>query len=75
MTENTYVIEIPNWCKIGRLVEIKDIRCIRGDDKNHWYKECIISFGYDGFFHKAYNCPVYYTEFEEFGKTVRLVEE
>ena len=75
MTENTYVIEIPNWCKIDRLVEIKDIRCIRGDDKNHWYKERIISFGYDGFFHKAYNCPVYYTEFEEFGKTVRLVEE
>ena len=35
----------------------------------------IISYGNDGFFHQAHNCPVYYNKFSDLGKTVRLCEQ
>lgn len=67
------IIEIPDWARIGKDIEVKDVDLIRGDDRNVWYKERIISFGYDGVFHQAYNCPIYYTKFKQFNKTIRNV--
>jgi len=63
-------IELPEWARIDTIVMIKDTECIRGDDPNHWYQEHIISFGYDGVFHQDYACPVYYTKFDAYGKTI-----
>ena len=62
------VIEIPDWCKIGTFIEWNAPR-ITG---HNWVREKIVAFGYDGFFHQAQNCPMYFTEFDEYGKTVRL---
>lgn len=64
------VIEIPDWCKIGTFIEW-DAPQITG---YRWVREEIIAFGYDGFFHQAHNCPMYFTKFAEYGKTVRLKE-
>lgn len=61
-------IEIPNWCRIGRYIEWNAPQ-ITG---NPWVREEIIAFGYDGFFHQAHDCPLYFTEYSEYGKTVRL---
>jgi hypothetical protein len=64
------VIEIPDWCKIGTFIEW-DAPHITG---YNWVREKIVAFGYDGFFHQAQNCPMYFTKFAEYGKTVRLEE-
>lgn len=69
--KDTFTIEIPSWCKIGTRIKWYNPD-ITGRD---WVFERIISYGYDGFFHQAHNCPVYYTKFSEYGKTVRLEEE
>jgi hypothetical protein len=61
-------IEVPDWCKIGTYVEWHEPR-LTGYD---WVRERIVAFGYDGFFHQALNCPMYFTKFSEYGKTVRL---
>ena len=61
-------INIPEWCVIGSIIEWSEPE-ITGFN---WVKETIHSYGVDGFFHSAHNCPMYYTKFEEFGKTVRL---
>ena len=70
--KNTFTIEIPSWCKIGMWVKwyapnrtgLKD-----------WVREKIIGYGYDGFFHQASNCPLYFTKFSEYGKTVILEDD
>ena len=67
-------IELPDWARIGMTVLIKDTNKVRGDDSNAWYTETIIAFGYDGVFHQAHNCPMYFTEFTEYGKTIKLKE-
>lgn len=59
-------IEVPDWCVIGKSIEWYAPH-ITGIE---WVIEKIISFGYDGFFHQGCNCPVYYTKFSEYGKTV-----
>ena len=69
--KNTFTIEVPNWCKIGLYIEWY-APMITG--KTSWVREKIISYGYDGFFHQAPYCPVYFTKFSEYGKTVRLEE-
>ena len=61
-------INIPDWCYIGLFIEWHAPE-ITGKD---WVREKIIAFGYNGFFHQASNCPMYFTEFSEYGKTVRL---
>lgn len=66
--KETFTIEIPNWCRIGMYIKWYAPN-ITGRD---WVREEIISYGYDGFFHQAHNCPVYYTKFSEYGKTVEL---
>lgn len=63
-------IEIPDWCKIGLFIEWHAPN-ITGND---WVKEEIIGYTYDGFLHKAHNCPLYKTKFSEYGKTVREVK-
>lgn len=60
-------IEIPDWCIIGKIIEW-NTPAITG---NEWVKEKIISYGIDGFFHQAHNCPVYYSKFVEYGKKIR----
>lgn len=65
-------IELPDWARIGVTVLVKDYDCIRGDNPEHWYREKIIAFGYDGVFHQAHNCPMYYTKFSEYNKTIKL---
>ena len=74
LNEKTLTIVLPHWARIGVWVLIKDVQRIRGDDSNHWYTEKIVGFGYDGVFHQACNCPVYYTKFSEYGKTIKLKE-
>lgn len=61
------IINVPDWCLIGKYIEWSD-PVVTGYE---WVREKIISYGVDGFFHQAYNCPVYYSKFDEYGKTVR----
>lgn len=61
-------IEIPDWCEIGTYISW-NCPYITGQQ---WVREKIVAFGYDGFFHQAINCPMYFTSFSEFGKTVKL---
>ena len=68
-------INLPDWARIGLTVLIKDEDCIRGDNPNDWYREEIIAFGYNGVFHQAHNCPIYFTEFSEYGKTIKLLDK
>lgn len=69
--KDTFTIEIPSWCKIGTR-----IKWYKPDTTGcDWVYERIIGYGYDGFFHQAHNCPVYFTKFTEYGKTVELAEE
>lgn len=75
MNETPRIIVLPPWARIGVWVLIKDVQRIRGDDPNEWWSEKIVGFGYDGVFHQACNCPVYYTKFSEYGKTIKLKEE
>lgn len=63
------IIEVPDWCIIGKFVEWNEPD-ITG---NEWVKEKILSYGRDGFFHQASYCPIYYTKFTEYGKTIREV--
>lgn len=64
-------IEIPEWCIIGK--------CIAWSNEvatgAKWVREKIIAYGIDGFFHQASYCPVYYSRFSEYGKTVKEEEE
>lgn len=68
-------IELPDWARIGAQVLVKDTKMIRGDNSNNWFTERIIAFGYDGVFHQAKYCPIYFTEFKEYGKTIKLKGE
>lgn len=61
-------IEIPDWCRIGAYIEWHAPKKTGMD----WVTERIIAFGYDGFFHQDWDCPMYFTKFSEYGKTVRL---
>ena len=63
-------IEIPDWCRIGLYIQWNAPN-LTGME---WVREKIVAFGYDGFFHKAHNCPMYFTEFSEYGKTVKVEE-
>ena len=69
------VIELPDWARIGATVEVKDVRCDRGDEPNRWFREKIISFGYDGVFTQAHDCPVYYYKFDDWGKKIRYPKD
>lgn len=62
------IIEVPDWCQIGKYIEVKHPQHTGSDS---FYKEKILSYGIDGFFHQEHNCPVYFTRFSEYGKTVR----
>lgn len=70
--QETFTIEVPSWCKIGMYIKWYAPYITGLTD---WVREKIIGYGYDGFFHQAPNCPLYYTKFSEYGKTVRLEEE
>ena len=63
-------IEIPDWCRIGLYIQWNAPN-LTGME---WVREKIVAFGYDGFFHQAHNCPMYFTEFSEYGKTVKVEE-
>lgn len=60
-------IEVPDWCVIGKVVEWNAPH-ITG---NEWVCEKILSYGLDGFYHQGHNCPVYYSKFSGYGKTIR----
>lgn len=64
------LIEIPDWCKIGAYVQWKAPH-LTGVD---WVREKIIAYGYNGFYHQAHDCPLYFTKFSELGKTIMLEE-
>lgn len=61
-------LNIPDWCAIGTEIEWNAPE-ITGME---WVKEIVHSYDMQGFFHGAHDCPMYYTKFEEYGKTVRL---
>ena len=63
-------IEIPDWCRIGLYIQWHAPN-LTGME---WVRERIVAFGYDGFFHQEHNCPMYFTKFSEYGKTVKLEE-
>ncbi len=63
------VIVVPDWCILGNYIEWNAPH-ITGSE---WVRERIISYGVDGFYHTSHNCPVYYTKFSEYGKTVREI--
>ena len=67
MKNNKITIEVPDWCLLGMTV-LWHAPHITGYD---WVEEEVISYGYDGFFHKGPNCPVYYSKFTEYGKTIK----
>ena len=66
------IIEVPDWCIIGKKVEV--FMYDENTGKGDWFKETIISYGIDGFFHQAHNCPVYYHTFDSYGKSVREID-
>ena len=71
MNDSTVMtIELPSWARIGLMVYVKDVNCIRGDNPTNWFKERIIAFGYDGVFHQAYDCPMYYSHFDDYGEKI-----
>ena len=61
------IIEVPDWCVIGKFIEWN---CPYRTGYE-WVKEEIISYGTDGFYHQAHNCPVYYSKFSDYGHTIR----
>ena len=67
------IINVPEWAEIGNLIEFKiyDPSC----GKERWFREEIISYGNDGFFHQNRDCPVYYNRFSDLGTVVRLCEQ
>ena len=65
------IIEVPEWANIDDYILVKDVDCIRGEDPQKWYKEKILGYGYDGIFHQATNCPVYYSKFSEYRITIK----
>ena len=67
------IINVPEWAEIGNYVEIK--MWDSDYEKYRWFREQIISYGNDGFFHQAHNCPVYYNKFSDMGTKVRLCEQ
>lgn len=58
-------LTIPDWCRIGATVEYQY-------RPGEWAEEVVHSYGTDGFFHQAYGCPMYYSAYSEFGRTIRL---
>lgn len=70
--EDKIIIEVPSWCKIGMYIKWY---APLTTGLNDWVREQIVGYGYNGFFHQAPNCPLYYTEFSEYGKTVKLEED
>ena len=62
-----FTIEIPDWCVIGTWIEWYAPN-ITGCD---WGAEKIVGYGRTGFFHHGSKCPVYHSEFSEYGKTIR----
>ncbi len=68
-------IMIPDWAHIGRTVVVKDTHKYRGDDRNELWGERVIAYGNDGVFHQEHDCPVYYTEFSKYGKTIFSPED
>lgn len=65
------IITVPDWCIIGKFIEFKMYN--PNTEKVEWFKDRIISYGVDGFFHQAHDCPVYYNKFDDYGKRVREV--
>jgi len=63
------IINIPDWCVIGKDIEFKMYD--PNTEKAEWFKDKIISYSENGFFHQAHNCPVYHNLFTDYGKTVR----
>ncbi len=68
-------IEIPDWAIIGKIVEVRDSTGKRTGNTKEWCKEKILSYGVDGVFTQAHNCPVYYTKFSEYGINIREIKE
>ena len=68
-------IEIPDWAIIGNYVEVRDSTGVRTGDINEWCIERILSYGVDGVFTQAHNCPVYYTKFSDYGINIREIKE
>ena len=64
------IIEVPDWCVIGKAIQW-NAPSITGYE---WVVERIVAYDVDGFYHQAYECPMYFTKFSEYGKTIRECE-
>lgn len=65
------ILNIPDWCVIGKYVEVKMYD--KTYDRYDWFKEKIISYSENGFFHQSHNCPIYHSLFSDYGKSVREI--
>ena len=63
------IINVPDWCVIGKFIEFK--MWDENYEKYNWFKDKIISYTGDGFYHQAHNCPIYHNKFSDYGKIVR----
>lgn len=62
-------IEVPDWCKIGKFIEFEMYNPDSG--RYEWFKDKIISYSENGFFHQAHDCSVYHNKFTDYGVKVR----
>lgn len=67
------ILEIPDWCKIGKYIKFKMYDPDYGEAR--WFIDKIISYSENGFFHQAHNCPVYHNKFSDYGVTVKEIED
>lgn len=63
------VINVPDWCVIGKCIEF--LMYDPNEGKESWFKDKIISYSIEGFFHQSHNCPVYHNKFNDYGTRVR----
>ena len=67
------IIEVPDWCKIGKYIEFKMYDPTYGEAR--WFKDKIIAYSEKGFFHQGFYCPVYHHLFTDYGELVRECKE
>lgn len=73
MYKDVMTVKIPNWCMIGKTIEWYNPDLVVFANDNPWFMEKIIAYGLDGFFHQWEDHPMYFSKFDEYGKTIREV--
>lgn len=64
-------INVPDWCIIGKYIAWSD----ENTTGAKWVRERIVGYTPTGFLHQASNCPMYHTNYTEYGKTVKELDK